>query len=292
MRITDNLRVLAQLRTQAATSERVSNASRRASAGARVVRPSDDPVAYATVVRRDGALSTMTSRARTARQASDELAIAERALDASTSVLDEVRSIAVNGANGTLSAADRANLALRVDALREQLLELANTRGANGYAFGGTRTNAPPFDAAGNFLGNDGVTVVPVADGVAPRGNVSGARAFTALGGRDVFADVAGLAAALRAGDVVQIRASLDDVGKCYEQVVEIQVEAGLSMDQLQATADVVDQAAVSVASSRARATGADDPAALYTELQSASSAFERSLEVTRRLLALPSLAR
>ena len=57
MRITDNVRVLATMRASQAVSARVANASRTAAAGQRVLAPSDDPAAYATIVRRDASLA-------------------------------------------------------------------------------------------------------------------------------------------------------------------------------------------------------------------------------------------
>jgi flagellar hook-associated protein 3 FlgL len=291
MRITENMKLLNLLRAGAANAERVSNASRRASTGAKVTRPSDDPVGFATAVRRDATIAQLTSRTRTARDAADELTIGETALDSASSLLEEAGSLAVQGSNDTLSQTDRNALAQQVQGLRDQLLELANTRGSNGYLFAGTKTDTTPFDPAGNFMGNDGVVRVPVTDGVAPKANVSGARAFTALGGRDVFADLTALGTALSTGNVAGIRASIDTIRAGHDQVVQAQVEAGLSIERLRSAADVMDSATTSVSASRARALGADDVAGLYTELSAANTAYQQSLDVTRRILALPSLA-
>jgi hypothetical protein len=52
-----------------------------------------------------------------------------------------------------------------------------------------------------------------------------------------------------------------------------------------------MDTSTTAVSASRARAVGADDPSALYTELTASNTAYQQSLEVTRRILALPSLA-
>jgi flagellar hook-associated protein 3 FlgL len=291
MRVTDNTRLLGVLRTNATSAERVSTASRRASAGARVVAPSDDPVAYTTFVRRSSAMANMASRTRTARAAADELSVAERALESAGDLVSEAKSLAVQGSNEALSQNDRATLAQRVVGIREQLLGLANTRGTSGYVFGGSRTNTPPFDANGVFVGNDTALRLPVADGVAPRVNVSGATAFTSAGGSDVLASLGALATALSGNDLAGIRSSIDTVQSGYDQIVGAQVDAGLSMEHLHFTADVLDAASLSVAQSRSRDIGADDLAGLATELSAATASYSQSLAVTRKLLALPSLA-
>lgn len=290
MRITDNMRLLGLTRANQIAQQRIDSASRRAAAGARVTAPSDDPVAYATVVRRTSSIAQHTAATRAAREGADELSFAERALDAGSTMVEEALSLAVQGANETMSQTDRDALAVRVTGLRDQLLGVANTKSTRGYVFAGTRTDTAPFDASGAFRGNDGVVRVPVGDGVAPRGNVSGARAFTAAGGRDVFADLASLATALSSGNVAGIRASIDALGASHAQILDVQVEAGLSIERLTSAADVLDSATVTLTASRTRASGGDDLAGLATDLSSASSAYERSLDATRKLLALPSL--
>ncbi|MBS2012274.1 MAG: hypothetical protein JST00_05280 [Deltaproteobacteria bacterium] len=291
MRVTDNARLFAVLRNSTTSTVRLTEASRRASAGARVNRASDDPVAYATSVRRGSAAANLGSRSRIARASADELSIAERTLDAASELLSEARALAVQGSNETLSTSDRAALAQRISGIREQVLEIANKRGADGYLFGGSKTNAPPFDSSGAFLGNDDALFLPVTEGVSPRKNASGAKAFTAAGGVDVFAELASLQTALSTNDVTGIRNGIDKMQKSYEQVVSVQVDAGLGIERFHNAADTLDDAALFINQSRARDVGAEDLAELATELSAASNAYSQSLEVTRRLLALPSLA-
>jgi flagellar hook-associated protein 3 FlgL len=291
MRVTDNTRLLTALRTNAAFADRFAMASRRASAGSRVIAPSDDPVAYTTSVRRGSTMNTIASRTRIARSAADELSITEGALESSTELLSQTRSLAVQGANESLSTTDRSALALQVTGMRDQLLQLANTRGASGYVFGGSKTNVPPFDAAGTFMGNDTVLRVPVSDGVSPRMNVSGAKAFTLAGGTDVFAELANLATALTNNDLPGIRNGIDMIQKGYDQAVSVQVDAGLSIERLRSSADVMESASLTIGQSRARDVGADDPAGLNTELAAASNAYQQSLAVTKKILSLQTLA-
>jgi flagellar hook-associated protein 3 FlgL len=291
MRVTNNSRLLSAIRNNAASTTRLTKASRLASSGARVVAPSDDPVAYAKSIRLGSELATLASRSSAARSAADELSIGERALDAVTELLGEAKSLAVQGANGALSPTDRKALAQSVDGMREQLLQLANTRGSQGFVFAGSATKVPPFDASATFVGNDDTMRVPISDGIAPRMNISGAKAFTVAGGRDLFADLAALSTALKTDDLAGIRTGMDTIQAGYDQVVAAQVDAGLSIERLQSSADVMETSSLTIDMSRSRDLGADDYAGLATELAAAGNAYEQSLTVTRRLLSLPSLA-
>ncbi len=292
MRVTDASRMLLVTRVATATAARLADASRKAASGATVLLPSDDPVAFAASVRRQATLSDVSARSRSARSAGDELGIAERALDAATELMTEARSLAIQGSNETLAPGDRATLAERVRAIREQLLQIGNARGTNGYLFAGTKTDTPPFDASGTFLGNDEPLFVPVGSGVTPRGNASGARAFTAAGGRDLLDDLSALATALDANDVAATRAGIATMEAGQDQLVDAQVELGLGMDRFRTAADLLDGDEVTVSSGLARDRGATDQTGILTALAAASQAYQQSLDVTKQLLNLPSLAR
>jgi flagellar hook-associated protein 3 FlgL len=291
MRVTDNTRLLNVLRNNAVSAKRLTMASRRASAGARVVSPSDDPVAFGTSVRRSSTIASIASRTSVARAAADDLTITEGALNSSTELLSQARSLAVQGANEALSATDRTALASSVDGIREQLLSLANTRGSQGYVFGGSRTDTAPFDTTGAFVGNDTVLRIAVTDGAAAKKNVSGAKAFTAAGGIDVFTQLSALSTALTTNNVAAVRTSIDAMQSGYDQAVSVQVDAGLSMERLRSAADVLDTASLAVSQANSRDIGADDLAGLATELAAASNAYTQSLDVTKKLLSIASLA-
>lgn len=292
MRVTDQSRMMLVTRVATATGEKLTNASRKAAAGAKVLLPSDDPVAFAAMVRKQATLADVQARSRSARSASDELGLAERALDSAGELMAEARTLAIQGANETLAPGDRATLAERVKAIREQLVQIGNTRGSNGYVFGGTKSDAPPFDLAGNFLGDDQPVVVPLGNGLTPRANASGAKAFTPVGGRDVLADLTSLATALQGNDVASTRAAIDWMDAGGKQIVDAQVELGLGMDRFRVAADLLDGDEFTVSSGIARDTGANDTAGILTALAQANQAYAQSLEVTKQILSLPSLAR
>jgi flagellar hook-associated protein 3 FlgL len=168
--------------------------------------------------------------------------------------------------------------------LRQALVGIANTRGSAGYLFAGTDVEAPPFDAAGVFGGNDAAIPVEVADGLLVRSNASGALAFTSLGGRDIFAELQGLETSLASDDSAGIQGAIAAMSESHGQVVRARAEAGLTMDRLRMSVEVAETA--SNALSRVKASEAEaDLATAYSELSSATSAYERMLEIARRTL-------
>jgi flagellar hook-associated protein 3 FlgL len=289
MRVTERSRIAAVMLAQSRASTRLDRAMRVASGGQRVTKPSDDPAAYGAMVRSKVALAMLEEQSKNAARVMGELEVAQNALSSAVDVIARAQATALTGATSTTDAASRKLLAAEVRTMRDELLSLANARYGDRYLFGGTRTDAAPFDpVTGAFLGNDQVVRVPVMHGVAPPSNVSGARAFTAAGGVDVFASLAELADALEADDVDRIRAALGPLRAAHEQVVRAQVESGLSTTRFRDALDVMTSTKTAIAERLSEEIDGD-PASQLTELALARTAYERTIAVSRQLLAVTS---
>lgn len=291
MRVSEKMRIAGAASATTKLATRLENASRVAARGERVTVPSDDPVAYAFRVRSDHALALNERCSELATKVSGELEVADGALSVGVELLTRARETAVGAATDTLDARARSLMGQEVNALRAQMLDVANTRYGTKYLFAGTRTDAPPFDPAAAFVGNDVVTRIALMDGVTPPANVSGARAFTAAGGRDVFADLETLANALAADDIPTIRASIDAIDLCHNQLVRAQTEAGLAAERFRSAVDVMATTKIVVAKARSEEVEGDAMVHL-TELSVAKTAYERGVGVTRELLSILSLPR
>ena len=286
MRITESMTLNTVLAGESRASQRLAQLEGMASSGLRVTQPSDDPAAFASIVQRDAGISTIQGRSSAATTAAGDLDLAGNALDQATTLLQKARAIAVAQSNGTQDAGTRADAAAQVDSLRQQLLALANTRGSSGYLFGGTATTTPPFDAAGNFSGNTGVTHVEIADGVLAVSNASGAQAFTAAGGRDVFADLQTLSTALSSNDPTTIQASIANLDASHGQVVAAEVDTGEHSDRLTSASDAMATALTQMQTSRASVADADI-ATTISNLQATQTAYQAALQVNKQILSL-----
>jgi flagellar hook-associated protein 3 FlgL len=158
--------------------------------GFRVRKPKDDPSSFASISVKEASLTRLADRKRSLVARTDDLSLAEGALAQAGGIMQRARDLAVQMADGSMGSSERALAAKEVAQLRQALVGLANARGTSGYLFAGSNVETAPFDAAGVFGGNDASVAVEVADGLFVRGNASGAMAFTAAGGRDVFAEL------------------------------------------------------------------------------------------------------
>lgn len=70
---------------------------------------------------------------------------ANTALDSGVKLIENSRTIALQGAGSTSTAADRQNLAAQIQGIQQQFVALANTTVEGRYIFGGDQDTAPPY---------------------------------------------------------------------------------------------------------------------------------------------------
>lgn len=122
--------------------------------GEKNLTPSDDPAAATRILNLDHVIDTTTQFQRNADYADTRLSLEETALIDVGDLLQRMRELAVRANNDTLSAGDRQAIAAEVRISLDGLVQMANTRDADGeYLFSGYKTDTVPFsdDGAGNF---------------------------------------------------------------------------------------------------------------------------------------------
>lgn len=238
MRVTDARMFEAASKYSGQAREQVDRAITEVSSGRRLQRPSDDAIASGRAVTTGIDLQRTEAFLATASSVLDELTTAESALSGVTNAFARAHELAVQMANDTLTAAQRANAALEVRALKDQVVSSLNSRFGSRYLFGGNKDAAPPFDANGAYLGDDGQRQVEIAPGVFQAASIRVDQYVQGVGGgSDVLASLEVFAAALEANDSAGINASVDGVNAAREQIVRARTELGGQINTFQAAA-------------------------------------------------------
>lgn len=116
------------------------------SAGKRIVTPSDDPVAAARAHEVSQAASINSQYAENRDKAKASLGLVESNLQGVTTIMQNVRSIAVAAGNPILSESDRRVMAVELRGRLEELLGLANGADSEGnFLFSGYQARVQPF---------------------------------------------------------------------------------------------------------------------------------------------------
>ncbi|MGH8549221.1 MAG: flagellar hook-associated protein FlgL [Methylococcales bacterium] len=146
MRITTSL--AQQLGIQAITDQqaRLSKTQLQLSSGLKISTPSDNPVDSTRILDFNQSIASLQQFSSNINVAQSRLSFEENTLTQATDSLQRLRELAVQGANATLNASDRASIESEARQILDELLGLSNTQNANGeYLFSGFRTNTQPF---------------------------------------------------------------------------------------------------------------------------------------------------
>lgn len=146
MRITQGMITEAFMRNLTNNLKRLSDKEDMLSSTKRVRRPSDDPVSAVLAMRLRNTLSGIEQYTKNVNNALTWLKSTETALTNTNDILQRIRELTVNAANGTLTSDDRQTILDEISQLKQQLLQEANTSYNNRYLFGGYITDEKPFD--------------------------------------------------------------------------------------------------------------------------------------------------
>jgi flagellar hook-associated protein 3 FlgL len=291
MRVTETLRFDSVSQRLATLRDQYQQTALQATSGKRVNAPSDDPVAAAEAARVDASLAQSDGNQRSIDLVRGDVQLAEASLEQAGDLLQRARELAMAGASDSSGGSQRSDLAVEARQCVNQLIEIANVKGTQGFLFSGTATNVAALDGDGNFQGNDASHVVQTGAGQPIAVNVSGAQAFTAAGGRDVVQDLRDLATGLESNDVTAIRATLDNLQLSHDQIQRERSHAGLIINRLDLSENIVNQADLNL-SQREAAVLNTDTAKTYTQLTQLEGAINSSVTVGKRLLEIGSIQR
>ena len=151
-------------------------------ANRKMLTPADDPIASARALEVGQAEGINTQYGVNAKAASGRLALTEQSLARVVNLLQAARESTVAAGGGSLTDDDRRIIALDVRALREALLEVANSSDGEGnFLFSGFQTDVQPFAAVAGgvqYSGDDGERLVQVSAGRQIPVSESGAEVF------------------------------------------------------------------------------------------------------------------
>jgi flagellar hook-associated protein 3 FlgL len=281
MRISDSMQRDSMLTSLSSVESQLTAASQVASSGQKINAPSDDPVAAAQLARVRASIAQSSSYQSTITSVQGDLTLTESSLASAGDVVASAQQLAVEAGNGSIPASDRQAMAGQIAQLQSQLLSIANQKGANGYIFAGSQTSSAAFSAAGVFQGDSNDRVADVGPGNTAVVNVSGAKAFTAAGGVDVFATLTALQTALSNNDMSGIGAGVNALNQAGSQISAAQSDAGIKLDRLSTASSVQQQTQLTLTSTQSSLADAD-PAQAYSQLATMENAVQQAIDTSR----------
>lgn len=218
----------------------------RLSAGQKLLTPSDDPSGASQAILYQNALANMQQFDTARIYAKNALELEDNTLTSFGNILTKSLSEKIVAAgNGTLSDADRQAVATELQGIRDNMLDLANTKNSNGrYIFAGYDTGTAPFNKDGTYVGGDTPITQKVADSTEMQVGHTGDSVFMSNSPDDLFAQLDRAITALNtpitddAGREA-LKLTLDSVNgsikKGIDNLGKIQAEVGTNLQQIDA---------------------------------------------------------
>jgi flagellar hook-associated protein 3 FlgL len=273
--------------------QRLARTQEAVTSGRRINRLSDDPIGAARalgLVSAERALDQYEKNLNTAMPLFDQ---ADSVLDGVVDRLSRAKELAVAMANDSNSPEQRAQTAMEIRELFDQVLGLANTKVEGRFIFAGFVNGAPPFALAGGgvaYNGDSGEIFVQTSDASSIALNVPGDQIFQGAGvagGVDIFDVYLDLAAALQNNDVNGadgVRAQIGRLDRAMDQVLRFRAEFGARTNRAQAAKDAIDVLKIQYRQRRSQIEDAD-ALTVYSDFARYQYALQAALQSAARLL-------
>ena len=149
MRISSRMIVERNLRNLNSARQRLEDLQDQMVTGKRLRKLSDAPNDLPHALSLRSGLAQNTQLKRNIEGGITRLNSTDAALASATDVLQRAKELAVQGANGTLSANQRLNIANEISELLDETIAVGNTSIAGQFIFAGHQTLAAPFTPVG-----------------------------------------------------------------------------------------------------------------------------------------------
>lgn len=186
MRISTQQQYLNSIDNMQRSQSNLSRLNDQITTGKKLLKPSDDPVAAAQVVKLERELAQYEKFDDNINVTQRRLELEETILDDINTAIDRMRELGLRAGNSTLTDADRGSIATELLTLTEYVAGLMNTQDAQGeYLFSGSKGGTRPYESLQNqrydYRGDDGQRLIQVSPDLFVPSNDSGKYLFEAV---------------------------------------------------------------------------------------------------------------
>jgi len=302
MRVTNTIMTYNLLNNLKRSSGKMLDLQNDMSTGKAINKPSDDPAKAGAILGLQSKLASMGQWKANASQAMDYLSSTESVLSDMTSILQRIRALSVEAANGTNSETEWAVIKKEVDQLITQMKVLTNSQVSSKYIFSGTKTDTPPMpstyptgglppaDTADGWQGNATALAVEVGANINIDISVNAIQLFgvdTATGESSFFTTLQQLSEALggtTADPQQDIADSLDKLDSQINRFIEARAEIGATMNRLNKIVDNLDSSIINAKTNLSNLQDTDLAAAIM-DYNATLNTYRASLSVGAQII-------
>lgn len=202
-----------------------------------ISKPSDDPVGITFSMRYRSEMSANQQHLRNLQAGKSWLEFMDSTLDQTTTLMQRVRELTVQAATDTNSQSSRDAIAIEVEQLFSELVDVGNTQMNGKYVFNGQKTDVKPYPdptAPELVVTDNNYLFYEVGNGVRIPMNSSGNEVFGAPADQDnLFAVMKDLSTAIRSANTVGINQALERIDTRMDKVLQMRTDLGARSNRL-----------------------------------------------------------
>ncbi len=295
LRVTSNMmnsQLLLNLNRNART---MNDTQLQLSSGRKINKPSDDPVGITYSLRYRAELSSNEQYTKNVDSALSWLDYNDTVLGQAGDVVQRLRELTVKASTGSNPQSALDSINEEVAQLKEQLVDISNSKLNGKYIFNGEQYNVKPYDfskgADGTYDVSQAVTTDTgqiqyiVGEGVQMPINMTGNDVFGKTGEADnLFSIINSLSTALKAGNVTEISNQLDKIDTRNETILSARSEIGAKTNRVELMQDRLSDLNINLTDLQAKTEDADyEGLIMHSKIQ--ENIYNASLSVGAKII-------
>lgn len=251
MRITNNMLINNMMLSLSNNLTRTAKYQEQLATGKKISLPSDDPIVASKSLKLRTDVAEIQQYKRNTDDATNWMEITEATMNQITEVVQRMREITVQAANGTNTTEDMEKIKEEAAQLRDQLINLGNATYAGRYIFSGYKTDKPLLNKDGTFnidVANSEQIKFEIGIGDDINVNVPGSDLFNsgapASGGttKSSFVDTFDqIIAAMQSGDNAAVSGLVENLDEQMNNLLRVRAGLGARMNRVELTANRLD---------------------------------------------------
>jgi flagellar hook-associated protein 3 FlgL len=231
-----NSQFIRNLNTNLTRTETLQN---QGSSGKLISKPSDDPVGITFAMRYRSEIAANQQHQRNLGAAVSFLENIDVTLNQATSLMQRIRELNVQAANDTNDKSSREMIAMEIDQLTREFVNIANTKYNDKYIFNGEKTDVKPYDELiekpNEAVTDPGSIKFEVGVGVTVPTSITGNDVFGYPDEDDnLFTILENLTASIRSGNTAEMNNALAFIDTRMDKVLGSRAIVGARMNRIE----------------------------------------------------------
>ncbi|MCH1640512.1 MAG: flagellar hook-associated protein FlgL [Paenibacillus sp.] len=287
MRVTGMMQNIQLLKNLRNINSSLTTGQQQLATGQKISKPSDDPIGTGYQMRYDTDLARSEEFLMNAETGTEILKTMDSLFQQASDVLKRARTLALQGANGTVDDKQRQTIASEIKQLKEQMVTIGNSTFNGRYLFNGQKTDLAPYtvDGAAEQITDPGLFYLNVSPAVKVPVSITGEVVFgEANSDENVFKVLDDLAEALEDNSVDGIQESVNLIDVAVDRLNVSWAEAGARMNRFDLMINRIQDDQVSLKEQRSNVADVDFAEAI-TDLKMKENVLQAALSTGARIM-------